>query len=572
MKQIYSDTPIHKFIREFVESENGEIEDISDEYFTIKLPSTLKPIKYTYKPTIASERKIDLIATGSPAFNGIIDECLNDGVISSVKIKNKINVQDSLKEFFKDHEYHCEESEKITIDKKDHYICTHTPACFHKINNAKIESIRIISRDPINLYLFVYSIFLNNKLKKNEEIVTLLLNKNGERIDIDILNDKTIDFIGVSDKINLNLFDTLNASANELIDNILKNKKQVFDLQLKKDISQKLVALEKKLDDDKLQKKISKKWQFNEEEWKLKKENQLSKEKESLDTFISIKFLNFLCIISEKITYEITLSNKSKIKSSFILGIDKSFPVICHSCGKLHSEGYATEDKKYLCIDCINQSLDSTKIYSKEFNLMKDNTTREFIEKGSGFNCSVCNKKHSSKFLFKCTHDQSKICYFCFDFCAKCDKIFSKSNLTTSKESKKLFCLNHIMKCDHCKKSVGVSEVKRCLSNGQKVCSCTKFIECFLCGQLYSEHALKNGKCLACNTLKLDHETKLISLITKYDPKQSKTKKWIIGYNKLNAIIIGKGFISDKLFVIRNNKVIFDKKLSMFNKVRGYSQ
>jgi len=572
MKQIYSNTPVHTFIREFVESEKGEVKDISEEYFTIKLPSTLKPIKYTYKPAIASEQKIDLIATGSPAFNGIIDECLNDGVIGSAKIINKTKIEDALKKFFKDNEYHCDESEKITINKKDHFICTHIPACFHRINNAKIESIKIINRLPINLYLFVYSIFWNNKLKKNEEIISVLLNKNGEHIDADLLNDENIDLVDTRDQITLTLFDTLNASANELIDSILKNKKQVFDLQLKKEINQKIVALEKKLDDDRLQKKISKKWKFNEEEWKLKKDHQLSKEKDSLDTFISVKFLNFLCLTTEKITYEIVLSNKSKIKSSFVLGVDKYFSITCSSCGKEHSEGYATEDKKYLCIDCINQSLDSKEIYSKDYTLIKDNTTKEFIENDSGFKCSVCNKKHSNKFLFKCNQDQSRVCLSCFDFCTKCDDLFSTLNLTSSKESKKLFCSKHIMKCDNCKKDIGMSEVKQCLSTGKKVCSCTKFNECSLCNQMYSEDALTNGKCAACNGLNEEHNSKLISIITKHDSKQSKTKKWLVGYNKLNIILIAKGFISDKLFVVHNNKVSSEKKLSIFNKLKGYSK
>ena len=61
MKQIYSDTPVHIFIREFVESDKGKVKDISEEYFTIKLPSTLKPIKYTYKPAIAPHRSHLLI-------------------------------------------------------------------------------------------------------------------------------------------------------------------------------------------------------------------------------------------------------------------------------------------------------------------------------------------------------------------------------------------------------------------------------------------------------------------------------------------------------------------------------
>ena len=118
MNTTYSDTQIHQFIRNHIESENGEVKDVCEEFFTIKTPSLLSPLKYTYKPAIAHEKKIDLIATGSPAFNGIIGECLTQGSLSSVKVRPKTDVESFLKDFFKDGEYHCEFCEEIVHNKE----------------------------------------------------------------------------------------------------------------------------------------------------------------------------------------------------------------------------------------------------------------------------------------------------------------------------------------------------------------------------------------------------------------------------------------------------------------------
>ena len=131
MKQSYSETRIHKFIRNYIESENGEVKDFSEEYFTIKTPSSLSPLKYTYKPAIAHEKKIDLIATGSSAFNGIIEECLNEGILCSINVNSGIGVESFIKNFFKEGEFQCGHSERISINGKDRYFCTNDPKCFH---------------------------------------------------------------------------------------------------------------------------------------------------------------------------------------------------------------------------------------------------------------------------------------------------------------------------------------------------------------------------------------------------------------------------------------------------------
>ena len=38
MNTTYSNTQIHSFIKEYIESENGEVKDTCEEYFTIYIP------------------------------------------------------------------------------------------------------------------------------------------------------------------------------------------------------------------------------------------------------------------------------------------------------------------------------------------------------------------------------------------------------------------------------------------------------------------------------------------------------------------------------------------------------
>jgi hypothetical protein len=253
-----------------------------------------------------------------------------------------------------------------------------------------------------------------------------------------------------------------------------------------------------------------------------------------------------------------------------VLGIDKNIKVTCSSCKTEIKEGYATEDGYYLCKNCINQSIETSKIYSNKFNLDVDNTTKEFIEKDAGFNCIVCKKHNSKLFEFKCNHDDSSICYNCFEFCSKCNCLFSKKNLNKSKVSNKLYCPNHTKKCEECNSLVGIDELKICYATGKKVCNCSQFSECSLCKQKYSSKSLTKDKCPACNSLVEEEDKNIISLLCKHNPKLSKIKKWIIGKNKLNLVVIGKGMLSDTLFVIKDKKVIHEKKLSLFNKIKGY--
>jgi hypothetical protein len=567
----YANTELHKFIRAFVESEGGKLSDVCEEFFEIEYPHSLAPTKYTYQPVIAREKGIELIATGSQAFNTILQQCLGNGIISSVSLKKKEDPELGLKDFFKDSAYNCDYCEAINIENKEITFCTQSPKCYHKINNGRIVSINVIRKQPFLLFQFYFSILLKNKLRKNEETVRIVIDEDGNTYDFDILAKKQLEFIDSEERMELALYDTLKPMVDEKLDSILKDKQTVFDLLLKKQITGRMRNLKRRLEEEKLERSISKKGaNVDEEAWKTNEGETLKKEEEALKTTMDIKFLNLLSIKTEKIFFEIVLHNNSKINSAFILGIDSPAQIICPGCGKTFYEGYATEDGLYLCIDCIKQTVDTQKIYSKNRNLPIDATTNEYIEEDKGFLCTVCGRLNSRLFEFKCNHDGQSVCINCCTMCTKCGKLFSISNVVKSKESGKTYCTEHSTTCDNCGALIGIDEYKICRALGKRVCSCTKFSKCSFCEQQYSTEALVDGRCPACNHLVETKETEIISTIIRHDSSRSKTKKWLVGRNHINSVAIAKGFLSDTLFIVEGETITFQKTVPFLNKLRGY--
>lgn len=567
----YSDTELHKFIRSFVASQSGKIQDSCEEYFTIELPGYVAPRKYTYQPATSREHNVELIATGSQALEEILQKCLSEGILSSVTIKPKMEIEQYLQGFFKDSECRCDLCEEANMGKQKVYFCVKSPKCYHQINNAKIKSVKVDKKDHVRLLQFFYSAVFRNKLRKNEELLTILLDDKGNVYDSTIVEDNRISFTDSYEILEVGLFDSLKRIAEERLDRILNERLHIFDLPLKKEIARRLKSIMKKLDEEYLQAKISKKsTHFDGKAWEARKNRVLRLEEESLKTTITVKFLNLLFIATESISYEVHLSNGAVVKSNFIVGLGTPTELECPLCGKQFSNGYATEDNFYVCEDCIRQSLETKRVYSKNFTLAIDNTTNEFIEKNAGFRCSVCGSLNSKIFEFKCSHDGSSICYKCYDVCAKCNRIFSVSNLERCGESGYLYCKEHIIKCDNCGKPIGVDNYKLCLATGKKVCSCTRFDRCVLCGQTYSEESLAYGKCPACSNLsKVEHDD-VCTIIIQEAPQYQKTKKCLIGKNKMNTVVIAKGFLNDTLFVVQSGSIVFQRKISLLTKLRRY--
>ena len=89
MSTKYSDTKIHAFIKSFVESKKGELIEQSNEVFTVKYPNQTSATEYTYYPALAREKKAVLVTPGSPTFQQILDECLDNGVLCQIAVNLK---------------------------------------------------------------------------------------------------------------------------------------------------------------------------------------------------------------------------------------------------------------------------------------------------------------------------------------------------------------------------------------------------------------------------------------------------------------------------------------------------
>ena len=386
----YSNESIHHLIKSFAELEGGNVVDVCEKYFTLQLPTFKDPLQLTYQPVVSREKDLDLIASGSPVLESILKKCLQKGRVCSLSLTPKESLSDIVMKYFKDSDYSCDFCERIVMDENEYSFCVKSPRCYHKINNAKIESIKILKSEKIQLFQFYFLVFFRNKLKKSEEFVKMLLDNQGQLFDYDIIENEDVEFIDSNDPVNLAFFDSEMHDAYEKSDHLLKNKKNIFDMVLKKEISYRISKIEEKLEEEKLQQTISKKTHlFNEKAWREKKNKTIERETQALRTRISIKFVNLLIVTTNKVTFEILLSNNSKISSSLIAGLSDKFEIVCPSCEQTFETGYATNDGFYLCEDCIKQSIETGKIYSNDFQLVRDSTTNEFIESDTGFVCSV---------------------------------------------------------------------------------------------------------------------------------------------------------------------------------------
>ncbi len=447
MTKKFSQTEVHQFIRQFVESRNGIIIEKSDDTFEMKLPNQTASSEYTYEPTIAREKNSTLIAPGSAAFQLILNECTDNGILSQIQVKPKANYEALLKEHFKENPFDCPECTKISIRDEVICVCTKAHRCSHHINNGRIASIKIVKNEPIRYFQFYYSTILQNKLRsRSEEILSILLDEKGtvvENEDQELLEDPELLIQDFRAKTKLPDFEELKVVAEQKLEAALKSKLPLFELPLIKEKESKLRMFEKRIRRERLERLISKKADFNPQRWQANYEALLRREEESLTTIVSAKLINLLVINTSRISFEIKLDNKAIVHTLLIPGIKHTPEVSCSICHKIFNEGYATEDKLYVCNNCIKQSIDTEKIYSKKAALRLDETLNEYIEQDSGFICEVCGKKHSKLLEFKCSHDDSRICIYHYGLCDICDKVFSNLNLSSTGEFRRKLCPTH---------------------------------------------------------------------------------------------------------------------------------
>lgn len=562
---------MHQFVKSYVVSEGGKVDDVCKEYFTVDFPRSLAPQKYTYQPLIAKEQGIELIATGTPVLDSIIRDCLEKGAISRVALQLPKSPESVVASYFKESDFFCERCDKITLKDGGSYVCTSEQPCFHKINNSKIRTIDIVSQKPIFLFQFYFSVLFKNKLRKNEEQIVILVDDNNQIREANILEASNYTFEDADFALPAPVFDRAKAIADEHLDFILKNKQLVFDLMLNSQVTRRLTNLEKRLHEEQLENSITNKNNgFNEKDWLKKKNQVLNQEAESLQTTVSVKFTNLLAVKTLKIDFKVILENNSELMSSIIMGLDKQVQIFCPECGKLFNEGYATEDGAYLCKDCINQSVESCRVYSKHYPLQTDSILHEHLDRDEGFTCPICGKLNLNLVGVKCNWSQKTVCINCSTKCDSCGELFSTPNIYKSSKTGKSFCAHHNVRCDNCGSNLGIDEFNLCKATGKKFCSCMKFFLCSSCEQGYSGSALSNGKCPACNTLsEKEHDLQNITAVLKVDPSKSKIKRWLVGRNALNTIIVAKGFLNDNLYVVEERSVVYQKNLSFISKLRG---
>ena len=447
------DTRIQRFFKAYVASKAGKVTEESDEILRITYPDKPSFEEYTYQSVVAKEKKIPLIAIGSPAFQHILKGCLEDGVLCQIALKSNRDFEALLKKYFKDAPFACIECDKIHMGEDTVSICVKPQPCYHRINNGKIVSLKVVKQEAVRFFQFYFSVIFQNKLRtKNEEIITLLIDEKENVVSVEdfsednILKNADKEFQDFNSKLKADFFDKLKAVADEKLNILLRDKLALFDLQLYKEKKAKLRSFEKRLKRELREHLISKKIDFDFQKWRTNYEELLKKEEESFVTNITVKFSNLLVINTAKVKFEVSLGNKVTLQASSIIGIDHTIEVTCPICRKAFSEGYATQDGFYVCKSCIRQSIDTGKIYSKKAALTLDPMLNEYIEHDSGFICSVCGKKHSQLLEFKCSHDNSIVCINHYGVCDVCGKVFSKLNLSYTDEFRRQLCPKHAAK------------------------------------------------------------------------------------------------------------------------------
>ncbi|MCW4025096.1 MAG: hypothetical protein NWF01_08690 [Candidatus Bathyarchaeota archaeon] len=437
-----------QFIKAYVKTKNATLtEQSSPKVFTVKYPEQENPIEYTYDPAVAREKNSLFLAPGSPVFQQILRECLEKGIASQISIKPKGTYEATIKRHFKEPNFDCPDCSKITTEKEKIAVCQKPQPCHHQINNAKIETVNITKKEPLRLFQFYYLAIFQNKLRaRNEELITITVNEKGEvieEVNEDLLEEDTVEVSDHKSKLKPGVFEELKAVADKTLEQLLREKVALFDLPLIREKKSKLKSFDKRIRRARLEQLIQNKADIDMQTWQTNYQALMDREEEALTTHITVKLVNLLIINTSKITAKINLNNKASITASITFGINILPEVTCPICKTSLMEGYATQDNLYVCKNCIHQSIDTGKIYSKKAALKIDETLKEYIEQNEGFVCSVCGKRHSKLLEFKCSHDNSSVCIFHYDLCDVCGRVVSKANLKHNEDFTRKLCPKH---------------------------------------------------------------------------------------------------------------------------------
>ncbi len=434
-----------RFIRAYYSDKGCQVNGKPDEVFAV-VCADQSVEEYTYEAAVARERKVPLLAPGTAAFQQILKDCQEDGVLCQIALKPKGSFEEALQRFFRNTPADCINCE---MHSKEAKLCLKPNPCHHMINNGKIDTFKITKNEPLRFLQFYFSVTFHNRLRaKSEETVTVLVEEKTGKIywdsfDLEGLEQFGVEALDYKSKVKTDIFETAKASAEEKIKEAVAGKLALFDLPLCRSRKAKLKAFKRRLRKERKEQVISKKHDFDYLKWQNDYETLLKREEESYQTNVSAKFTNLLVVNTQKVKCQLTLSNNATMDVQLALGLEPNLEVTCPTCKKQFIEGYATQDGLYVCGDCTRQSIDTGKIYSKKARLTQDEKLNEYFESDTGFVCAVCAKKFSRLQEFKCNHDGSSVCISHFDLCDDCGKGFSKNNLTYTDEFKHQLCPKH---------------------------------------------------------------------------------------------------------------------------------
>ncbi|MGD6850688.1 MAG: hypothetical protein ACQCN6_01345 [Candidatus Bathyarchaeia archaeon] len=445
-----SECEIRRFFEAYIQSRGGKIAGGTDDTVTVAYPDGTQ--QFTYQPAVAREKKIPLITTGSPAFQQILKESLENGVLCQISLSPKESFEALLEGYFRYSSEACMYCQKAQLTREGVRVCTRSEPCFHQINNGKIVSAKVTKKEPARFFQFYYAVSFQNKLRaKSEETISILLDEEGNCLGDrdfevgDVLGNEELRVQDFKSKLKPQAYDTLKASADMQLGALIKEKVRLFDLPLVEEKRARLRNFERRLRRERRERVISKKHDFDFQKWQTDFEALLEREEETYQTNVNVKLLNLLVINTAKVKFEVSLDNGAVIQCATTIGIGAP-EVTCQTCKKNIAEGFATEDGFYVCGDCTRQSVDTGKLYSKKAPLTLDESLGEYFERDKGFVCSVCGKRHSRLLEFRCNHDNTSVCIHHYDLCDVCGKVFSKLNLTYTNEFQKKLCPKHAKK------------------------------------------------------------------------------------------------------------------------------
>jgi len=147
-----SEKNIEDFFEGYIKAKNGNL-TFEDDVIYVTYPDKSKE-EYTYRPAVGKQKKVPLIAPGSPAFQQVLRECQDNGVLCQIQLNPKECMKNEVKRHFKDAEFACINCDKVTVGEKEVSVCVNPQGCHHLINCGKISQIKIGKQEPTRFFQF----------------------------------------------------------------------------------------------------------------------------------------------------------------------------------------------------------------------------------------------------------------------------------------------------------------------------------------------------------------------------------------------------------------------------------